>query len=401
MKRHLHLDLVGGLSGDMFISGMLDAFPEWRAAWQSDLQLFIDDAGFPDMVSLKVDDHDDGTLTGTRFTVTTTESEGHHHRHFREIRETIERSALPDSVKQIALDIFTLIAEVEAAIHGKKVADVAFHEVGAWDSIADIVLAAALIDRAEASSWSISGIPVGRGWVETAHGRLPVPAPATAKLLEGFEVIDDGLEGERVTPTGAAIIRFLNPSSRIPAGSRLGQQGYGFGTKRFPGISNVVRVSRYEDASPESAWDNDVVGRLSFEVDDQTPESLADSVERLRAHEKVIDVTQQAFWGKKNRQGFSISLLARPEDIDDVIGLVFEHTSTLGVRRELIDRAVLPRQEVVVYVGERAYRVKVARRPSGYTAKVEMDDLLAAGLSREEQERVRVQAEQLAIEQVE
>ena len=116
--------------------------------------------------------------------------------------------------------------------------------------------------------------------------------------------------------------------------------------------------------------------------DDQTPESIADALERLRALDGVVEVTQQAYWGKKQRQGFSV-------------------TTTLGVRREMINRAALSREEVVVHVGEKSYRVKVSRRPEGYTAKVEMDDLLAAGLNRQEQESLRVQAQRLAIEQVE
>ena len=140
--------------------------------------------------------------------------------------------------------------------------------------------------------------------------------------------------------------------------------------------------------------------RLSFELDDQTPESIADALERLRAMDGVVDVTQHAYWGKKQRQGFSIAVLCRPDAADPVTSECFTVTTTLGVRREMITRAILPREEVVVSVDEKTYRVKVSRRPEGYTAKVEMDDLLAAGLNRQEQASVRVQAQRLAIEQV-
>ncbi len=396
MNRHLHLDLVGGLSGDMFISGMLDAFPEW----QLDLESVISDAGFPSLVQLTRAPFDDGTLTGTRFKVDAAEEAEHHHRHYSQIRDTINRSALSESVKSIALEVFRLIAEVEAAIHGKTVEKVAFHEVGAWDSIADIILAATMIDLADAASFSISAIPVGRGSVETAHGRLPVPAPATAKLLQGFHVIDDGIEGERVTPTGAAIIRFLNPAASLPSGLRMGNQGYGFGTKKFPGISNVVRITRYESAEEDAPWDEDSVCALSFEIDDQTAESLAAALDEIRQHEAVLDVTQQAVFGKKQRQGSSISVLVTPGGMDAVTSLIFEMTTTLGVRREVIQRAVLPREAVTVTVGELKVRVKVARRPNGYTAKVEMDDLVAADLSRHDLEQVRIEAERIAIEAV-
>ena len=397
MVNHIHLDLVGGLSGDMFISSMLDAFPQY----QKELDQVIVDAGFPDLVELETLDHDDGTLTGTRFTVTEAAQEGHHHhRHYSDIKARLQDSGLDTLTRDNALEIFRLIAEVEAAIHGKKVEDVAFHEVGAWDSIADIVLAAYLIASVGADSWSISAIPAGSGFVETAHGRLPVPAPATARLLEGFELLDDGLKGERVTPTGAAIIKFLSPLRRIPPGLVLEGTGYGFGRKVFPGISNTVRVAAFTVGEADLPWVHDQVTRLSFELDDQTPESIADALERIRAMDGVLEVTQHAYWGKKQRQGFSIAVLCRPGVAETVTSQCFTVTTTLGVRRELIDRATLPREEVVVSVGERSYRVKVSRRPEGYTAKVEMDDLLAAGLSRQEQESVRVEAESLAIEQV-
>ena len=398
MVNHIHLDLVGGLSGDMFISSMLDAFPQFKKG----LAQVIVDAGFPDLVELETLDHDDGTLTGTRFTVTAIDQEGHHHhRHYREIEDRLQGSNLDTMTRDNALEIFRLIAEVEAAIHGKKVEDVAFHEVGAWDSIADIVLAAHLIASVGADSWSISAIPAGSGFVATAHGRLPVPAPATARLLEGFELFDDGLEGERVTPTGAAIIKFLSPQRRLPPGLMLEGTGYGFGRKVFPGISNTVRVASFTVSKADLPWTQDQVMRLSFELDDQTPESIADALERLRALDGVVEVTQHAYWGKKQRQGFSIAVLCRPDVADTVTSQCFTVTTTLGVRREMINRATLPREEVVVHVGEKSYRVKVSRRPEGYTAKVEMDDLLAAGLNRQEQESVRVQAQCLAIEQVE
>ena len=137
--------------------------------------------------------------------------------------------------------------------------------------------------------------------------------------------------------------------------------------------------------------------------DDQTPQSIAGALERLRALDGAVEVTRQAYWGKKQRQGFSMAVLCRPDVADTVTSQCFTVTTTLGVRREMINRATLPREEVFVHVGEKAYRVKVSRRSEGYTAKVEMDDLLAAGLNRQEQEQesVRVQAQRLAIEQVE
>lgn len=401
---HIHLDLLGGLSGDMFISGMLDAFP----ALGESLAGVIEAAGFPEMVRLEQQPHDDGTLTGTRFRVHAVgeahhHGDGHHHhhhRHYSDIRSTLEGSRLDPSTRSAALSMFRLLAEVEAAIHGKSVDEVAFHEVGAWDSIADIVLAAHLISACGARSWSVSRVPLGSGFVETAHGRLPVPAPATARLLEGFEVFDDGVEGERVTPTGAVILKYLAPERRVAGGQVLERSGYGFGTRQFEGFSNVVRVTVYTPVASDRPWDEDQVVRLQFEIDDQSPEEVAQALEQLRAEAGVLDVVQGAYWGKKARQGIAVSVLASPGAEHAVMARCFDLTSTLGIRREQLARAILRREQVTVYVNERAYRVKVAVRPGGRTAKVEMDDLVAAQLSPDEQKQVRATAERLALEQV-
>ena len=397
MTRHLHLDLLGGLSGDMFIGGMLDVFPELAAGFEGAL----DAAGFPGLVALENQPHDDGVLTGTRFNVVPHQQENHAHRRYAEICDTLAASRLEPATRDAALSIFHLLARVEADIHGKEVEDVVFHEVGAWDSIADIVLAAHVINATDVESWSLSAVPLGGGFIDTAHGRLPVPAPATARLLEGFAVVDDGIEGERITPTGAAIMRYLSPSRRLPPGLSLAASGYGFGAKKLPGVSNVVRICVYEQEAKVAPWREEEIVRLSFELDDQTPEGIAHAMERLRCEEGVLDVTQHTYTGKKNRQGFSMTVLARPAYADDITTLCFLLTTTLGVRRESLRRAVLEREEVVVYVDKRACRVKVAKRPGGYTAKMEMDDLAAAGLTLDEQNRLRLTAESLAIKQAE
>ncbi len=381
----------------MFIGAVLDAFPELADG----LTEVIEAAGFPDLVRLEWGSHDDGTLTGTKFNVFQVEADDghHHHRHYSEIRDTLSASRLKEATKIIALEMFKRLAEVEAAIHGKSVDSVAFHEVGAWDSIADIVLAAHLIDAMGEASWSMSSIPVGSGTVETAHGKLPVPAPATARLLKGFEMHDDGITGERVTPTGAVILNLLSPERTLPSGGSLTGSGYGFGTKTFPGLSNIVRTMVYE--SSNQAWQEDQVTRLAFELDDQTPESIAHALDVIRETPGVIDVIQTPYWGKKGRQGFAIRVLVEPGKEDTAMRSCFAETTTLGIRKQILSRTILAREEVTVYIGERTFRVKVARRPDGYTAKVEMDDLVTAGLDLKEREQVRKEAEAEAIRMVE
>lgn len=399
LRRHLHLDLVGGISGDMFIGALLDANPDCVEG----LGRVVDLAGFPDLVKLECAAFNDGVLSGLRFNVKSADpasghNHSHPHRHYGEIRERIESSALPENTKRIAQDIFRRIAEAEAAIHGKNVEDVAFHEIGAWDSIADITLAAHLIDSSGAGSWSASAIPIGKGRVDTAHGQLPVPAPATSLLLQGFEFLDDGVEGERVTPTGAAILAHLSPGAAIPRG-RLLTQGYGFGARRLPGLANVLRVSVFETSQADAAvWHEDQVIRLSFEVDDQTPEDLGRALDALRRKEGVIDVREGAYGGKKNRHGHAVTALVSPAAERDVTAFCFDHTSTLGIRREFVSRAILPRREYRVEHQGRTYGVKVVRRPGGLTAKVDMDDLATAGGLLAEREALRKAIESLGLE---
>ncbi len=274
-----------------------------------------------------------------------------------------------------ALGIFTRLAEAEARIHGTEPEHVSFHEVGAWDSIADIVAAAWLIAGIGAARWTVGALPLGSGRVRTAHGLLPVPAPATALLLQGFATIDDGIGGERVTPTGAAIVNYLC----VPAGAsrsprRLAGSSHGFGTKRMPGISNCLRLLAFD--RPESTGiATDRVAVLECEIDDQTGEDLAQAIEHLRARKGVLDVVQAPVFGKKGRMMVHLRVLAEEAAQDDIAAMIFEETTTLGLRRSLVERSILRRETACVESDGHTLRVKLADRPSGRTAKVEADDL--------------------------
>ncbi len=418
---HLHFDPVGGAAGDMFIAALLAAFPEHRDG----LFAAIRAAGVPHAVGLRVFEHTDAAMTGLRFDVVETPAavgaqpapayrrvgtatqpnvlhshqphahaavhdhahdhahdHGHTHgnesRHWSDIRAQLASSALPPAVLKHALAIFELIAQVEAKIHAVTPGAVAFHEVGAWDSIADVVGAAYLIDAVGARSYSCAPLPLGSGRVRTAHGLLPVPAPATAALLTGLVTFDDGRDGERVTPTGAAILRYLNPATGTgTAPRRLTRTGTGFGMKRFEGISNVLRVLVFEDA--EQTGMTDQVAHIEFEVDDQTPEDLAVGLERLRAYASVLDVTQSPVFGKKGRIAARVQVLAQAHALSEVVRACFSETTTIGLRHQLVQRTTLARHSSNVQVGGRAVAVKVVERPAGQTAKAEMDALADAG----------------------
>ncbi|HEX4912573.1 MAG TPA: LarC family nickel insertion protein, partial [Vicinamibacterales bacterium] len=296
--------------------------------------------------------------------------------------------------------IFTLLAEAEGKVHGMPPEEVSFHELGEWDSIADIVGAAYLIAQLAPATWSVGAVPQGSGGVKTAHGWLPVPTPATALLLEGFDLVQDGLAGERVTPTGAAILRHLQAQRRTDRRPRrLVGSGTGFGTRRFPGLSNCLRLLAFEES--DTAIETDRVAQIAFEVDDQSPEDLAIALDRLRAHPSVLDVLQIPGFGKKGRVTMHVELLAELHDVENVVEMCFTETTTLGVRRQTIERSKLARSMRTLESSGRRVRVKVAQRPQGRTAKAEADDLRSVAGGRSERERLRRDAEAGALDKEE
>ncbi|OWJ59084.1 LarC family nickel insertion protein [Inquilinus limosus] len=396
----LHLDPVGGLAGDMFIAALLDLFPEHEAGLRDSLART---GGLLAGVTARLAPHNDGVLAGRRFLVERPggagAKNGNHHDHvaWRRIREGLEASALDPAVRDHAVAIFRHLAEAEARVHGVAAEAVSFHEVGAWDSIADIVGAAHLIAAAGATRWTVGAVPLGSGRVRTAHGPLPVPAPATALLLQGFAVIDDGVDGERVTPTGAAILRYLCDTARPSLRPRImGSTGIGFGARILRGMSNCVRVLRFDPVDDAPGLDTDAVLVVECEIDDQSGEELALALDRLRAHPAVLDAVQAPVFGKKGRMMAHLRLLARPEARDEILRLCFAETTTIGLRHSVQARAVLPRRMVEVEAEGRTVRVKAVDRPGGRTAKAEADDV--ADLDGHKERRARRRAAEDAVE---
>ena len=354
----------------MFAATILDAWPDLTDAAQAVLPAL--DA--PDNVRIDIIRHRDAAMVGTRFHVT---APRHGHTRYADIRHLLQGSGLAPATRDRALAIFALLAEAESTVHGKPLDDVTFHEVGNWDSIVDIAVAAVLIEALGGGQWSVGPLPLGSGRVETAHGTLPVPAPATALLLEGFAVHDDGIPGERVTPTGAAILGHLEPafSPTLPA-QRLVRTGVAFGSRTLDGLSNVLRLFAFEPATAVAAADD--VAVIAFEVDDQTPEDLAVGLDNIRAVAGVLDVVQSAAIGKKGRLAAHIQVLARPEILQDAVDVCLSETTSIGLRWHLVHRSVLPRTLETTGDGDGAVAVKVTSRPGGgRTAKAEMDEIMA------------------------
>lgn len=380
---HIHLDPLGGISGDMFISAILDRWP----AYADDFPKILNDLKLADKVSIDFKTHIASSIKGSQFSVDKLQ-DFHHHTSYSNIKKLLSSSGLSKNVIARSIDIFYKLACAEARVHDCKPEDVTFHEVGAWDSIVDIVFSAYLIDAIAVESWSISPIPSGYGRIECQHGVIPIPAPATHFLLKDFVMFNDGISGERVTPTGAAIVSHLEPSFNWPNRPfRLISSGIGFGKKTFEGIPNILRIS---ELSPVIDDFQEEISIINFEIDDQTPEDLAIGIERLRSMDAIIDVIQSSVIGKKGRHAIQIQILCRPEDEDMVIDSCFAETTTIGVRYQRSFRKTLNRAEFF----HEGIKVKTVNRNGENTAKADIDDVLDKTTSHSSRAKTRAKAEQ-------
>lgn len=410
----IHLDPIGGIAGDMFVAAMADAFPEHVTGLMAELaNLSRSREG---VNSISFIPHSDGILHGRRFQVEEPPGDiearthdhgdgkvhGHLHVPHRQIRALLLTAGLDPATLKHSLALFELLAEAEGAVHGIGPDEVAFHEVGAWDSIVDFVAAAYFIAATAPRRWTVGLLPLCRGRVKTAHGVLPLPAPATTWLLEGLEMVDDGVGGERVTPTGAAIVRYLchpreggGPISSARGPITIAANGHGFGTRTLPGMPNILRVLAFADSPALPRPIDEEIATLEFEIDDQSAEDLAVALDRIRAAAGVLDASQAPVVGKKGRLATRVQVLARLEAADAVADACLAQTTTLGVRIARVMRRVAPRASVETQAG---VRVKVASRPSGeMTAKAEMDDLARLPGGRVERENARRRAEDEAL----
>ncbi len=367
----------------MFVAAFLDLYPELEPGLAAILDVAEELGGG----CARAPVHHDGVLTGRRFLVarpSCRSTDGavyadHHHVHWRGLRDRIQRSKLPEQVASHVLGIFAHLATAEAKIHGKPVDDVAFHEVGAWDSITDIVAAGYIMSAYPSATWSIGPLPIGSGRVSGSHGQLPVPAPATVELLRGFTMHHDGLAGERVTPTGAAILRHIAPEYRpIGVWGRLSGSGQGFGSRKLAqGVPNMLRVLVFEAADSVEVRLDSSIAVLNFEIDDQSGEDLAIACDNIRTLEGVLDVLQLPAFGKKGRMVTQVRVLAQPERMENVASACLTETSTLGLRVTLESRRTLSRAEETVEALGKQIPVKQARRPDGSVSAKAASDVLA------------------------
>jgi len=387
----IHLDLVGGVSGDMFAAAMIDALPALGDLVLAELRALRPPRSaapvFRELTRGGLRARGFGLARGATPSAPRVAAHTHGdapHAHgaegtaYAELRARIERAPLAAGTRKHALALLARLGDAEAHVHGIDIADVHFHELADWDSLLDIVAAGAIAGALEGAQWSASAPPQGHGTVRTAHGVLPVPAPATCRILEGYPWRDDGIGGERVTPTGAAILHHLVPVSACGAARATGKlvaSGYGAGGRELDGTPNVLRALVFERASASA---DEAVAVLEFDIDDMSGEEIALAAERLRAHAGVVDLTVGTRAGKKGRLVSDFRILARIEAADAVARACFAETSTLGLRVREERRHVLARAEFATPVGADVLQVKVAERPGGRrTAKAAHDDVAA------------------------
>ena len=363
------LDPFSGISGDMTLGALVDVGldPAWLTLLPATLGL--------DGVAVRIQDVLRGGLACKKIDFDIPRQP--HGRHIDDIRRLLATAPLPEGVRKLADETFTAIAAAEGEIHGVPPASVHLHEVGAVDAILDVVgavwgFAMLGVDRVHCGP-----IALGDGTVRAAHGMLPVPAPATLKLLEGIAV-RSGPEnsGELVTPTGAALVKVLSsgpaPSHFVPVRS-----GYGAGTRDFKGRANALRIILAEALAPADGAGGEVEGLilLAADLDDMAGEYLAAAADVLRAA-GALDVVLLQTSMKKGRPGTRIEVLARPEDVGALEMLLLTETTTIGVRRTALQRRALPRERRVVDVLGHSVGVKVVTRPDGVRrAKPEFDDV--------------------------
>ncbi|MBI5687695.1 MAG: nickel pincer cofactor biosynthesis protein LarC [Verrucomicrobia bacterium] len=358
----LYLDCVGGISGDMLIGALIDLGLDLKALRRELAKLALDEFEISAARGVRQG------ISGTKFDVAVHKHDHHHHHHehdhhgrsFNDIQRLIESSKLSAEVKRRAIGAFRRLAVAEGKIHGVAPEKVHFHEVGAVDSIVDFVgacigLRALGVERVVASA----PLRTGFGFVDCAHGRFPVPAPATVELLKGVPTFAGDEEAELITPTGAALLReFAAEFGPMPP-MAVRAVGYGLGSRNLPKSPNVLRAL-LGDSAVGDGRESDRVAVLETNLDDVSAQVLGDVMDKALAA-GALDVFHTPIQMKKNRPGVLLSVLCAPADADRLSRLLLENTTAFGVRRTDAQRLKLDREIVVVKTAFGRIEVKVGR----------------------------------------
>ena len=335
MKRILYLDAFSGLSGNMILGSLLELGVDLKALQEAMRSLNL--SGW----TIKAERVKRRGLSGTHFEVIVDE-QAQPHRSYADICRIIDASSLSLRVREMAKSIFEVLATAESNVHLQSITDVHFHEVGAVDSIIDIVGTVWCLHELKVDQLRYSALPIGRGWTMSAHGRIPLPAPATLEILQGLEIVDAPPDMEWVTPTGAAITRTIGSQAlNYPEGQLL-QVGVGAGTQDPDDRPNLLRACLFQELAPSPK-----VIVVETNLDDLSAEEIGFLLSQLWAL-SPLDVWVTPILMKKNRPGQMVSVLCKRAQRAAVVDCLYEHSSTFGVRFAPFERDTLARRQVSV-----------------------------------------------------
>ncbi|MCL1632994.1 nickel pincer cofactor biosynthesis protein LarC [Sporolactobacillus sp. CPB3-1] len=382
----LYLDAFSGISGDMFIGALLDLGIDFEHFQAELTKLHVHGYQLEKRRLAK------NSIYGTSFDVVLNhekdrgfvESAAHHHdvRHLDDIRTLIASSDLSDKIKKQSIDVFTEIARAEAVVHQLPVEEVHFHEVGALDSIVDIVGSFIALDLLGVDEVRASELSDGSGFIQVAHGQMPVPVPAVMQMRVGTHIPirqRTDIRTELITPTGMGLVKEMVAAfGPVPEHDLLLKTGYGFG-KRETGTFNALRALLFETKKSGQTvrTDHDSVLLIEANLDDQSGESLAFAMDQL-IEAGALDVFFTPIYMKKNRPSCKLSVLCIPEEREVFVDLLLKHTSTIGVRYQLMQRSIMKRCFKTIDTKFGAIRIKVARSGSVVRETAEYDDCAQA-----------------------
>ena len=389
--KQLYLDLGMGAAGDMLTAALLELCPDKDGIIKKLNSLNIPGVHYEREIMKK------SGICGTHMHVIVNGSEeecgheqeeghhehSHHHHHtsMSDIGEIVSKLNTSEKIKKQILDVYNIIADAESRVHGEPVSQIHFHEVGNMDAIADVAAVCILINELNIRKIVVSPVHTGSGFVMCAHGKLPVPAPATALILEGVPYYSDGLKGELCTPTGAALIKyFADDFSDMPA-MVVEKTGYGFGKKEFERL-NCVRAllgTAFQCSEVTSECDNscektDKVVELACNIDDMTAEEIGFATEKI-LEAGALDVYTISAYMKKNRPGTVICCLCHEDEREKFAKIMFKYTTTIGVRQYNCDRYILSRKTENIETDYGNVRVKKTPGYGVEREKMEYDDL--------------------------
>ncbi|MBN1767842.1 MAG: nickel pincer cofactor biosynthesis protein LarC [Prolixibacteraceae bacterium] len=347
----LYYDCFAGISGDMNLGAMIDlgVDPAYLKNELSKLNI----EGF----ELKVEPDMRRGISGTKVTVVIDNPDNEKHRHLRHVEEIVNNSTLPEKVKSTSLDIFSRIAEAEAKVHNIDIQKVHFHEVGALDSIADIVGAAICLDYLKVDKVLSSPIQLGGGTVKCAHGVMPVPAPATAIIVENIPVKTGLVQHEATTPTGAAILAATVDEFTGQLSYPIAKTAYGIGQRDVSEVPNILRLYLCETSDSFRDVTTETETMLECNIDDMNAEHFGDTLERL-LNAGASDAWFTPIIMKKSRPATKLSVLCKTSLTDKMKAIIFEHTTSLGIREYPVQKSMLRREEKTVKTSYGEVRVK-------------------------------------------